>query len=278
MKKLEQAESRLLRIEKTRGIPGGGNRGATVSYFFECCECRSEFESKRKCSKFCSKKCSKSYYAARPRYKKCVECGISFLVDSSRTKNYSPRITCSNACAEIQRRKHTDYKCQKRRAKLSKAMKSTNRIALLHTAEYRKKAAPFISKAKQWVNNKGNAALGVSKTKRVATLISPVGKVYNTMCARQFVRDNVHLFAIGDTEKRKETSRKTTIEGNMSCKAMKGLESIIRGSRRVWKGWTCYCVSTTKAQTRLTGRLLTNRTGIMIKAGNGVKTNHNDTI
>jgi hypothetical protein len=168
----------------------------------------------------------------------CVECGTVFRI-LIKGKVYSERKTCSDECAEIQRRDHIDYASPERSRKLSKAHKRLGSIANLHTPEVRAKAGPAIGDAKAWVYRTGKSALGVPRSSRVIYLMSPHGEVFRTQVIRQFVRDHEELFSAADLARRKANKKnRTTIEGNMTCKAMNGLGEVAREVKRSWKGWT----------------------------------------
>jgi hypothetical protein len=235
-----RSTGKLINIERSCGETGGGNRGATVDYVFECLQCGAQFRSKKKTAKFCGLKCSRDHYKSAPRRRICDECGRPFSVSISQGGTYSYRKTCSESCAQSLRRKHIDYESPERSKKLSDSCKALNSVAVLHTAKVREKAGPRIGDAKAWVHRTGRSALGISKTNCVLLLTSPQGAMFTTDCIRQFVRDNEHLFAETDLARRKSHhSKRTTIEGNMTCRAMCGLQEVARGARGSWKGWTC---------------------------------------
>ena len=236
-----KSQGKLLRVKRKKGSSGCGNRGATVDYIYECLQCGSEFASKSKKAKFCGLVCSRDYHTSKPRKRVCVECGREFSVMITDGKNYSNRKTCSDKCAKMQRRRHIDYGSKERSIKLSDAARRNNSVAALHTPESREKAGSAIGDAKAWVDRTGSSARGVSRLKRVVCLKSPSGELYETDCIRQFVRDHTTLFDKADLERRKSCQKlRTTIEGNMTCRAMCGLAEVARGAKRSWKGWICF--------------------------------------
>ncbi len=240
-----KTHGKLLRVERAKRRSGCGNRGASVDYIYECLQCGSVFASKSKKAKFCGLVCSRDYYTSKPRKRVCVECGREFSVMITDGGNYSDRKTCSDKCAEMQRRCHIDYGSKERSIKLSDAAKRNNSVAALHTPESRKKAGPAIGDAKAWVDRTGASARGVSRSKCVVCLVSPSGDLYETDCIRQFVRDHAELFDIADLARRKSCQKlRTTIEGNMTCRAMCGLAEVARGAKRSWKGWVCFHANT----------------------------------
>jgi len=218
-------------------LPGQGNRGRKVIRIHQCNHCSEEFQAERKKAKFCSLRCSKDFYIERARPGTCSECGDDF-VRKIISNGYTRRETCSKSCENKKRANSIDYDSPQRSRKLSQSCKERKAHLNMHTPEIRKSNGPLISEAKTGVNNIGRAVLGEPKSHKEVTFISPDGLIYTTMCVRGFVRDNHHLFNEEDIARRpNQKSSKSTLEGNMTCRAMSGLTSVGNESKGGWKGW-----------------------------------------
>jgi len=198
------AADNLLRIERTPK-PGGGKQ--KVFYVQECLQCGCEFTRKVK-RKFCSRSCFHLHCVTPPKEKICAVCGEVFFTKERQA-------TCSTRCGNAWRKKNNDYS-EKRNRK--------------------------ISETSAWMPGTGRGALGVGKKKRTICLTSPSGEKFITTCVRQFVRDHESLFDKRDLARRQSGGKaRTTMEGNMTCNAMSGLQYISSGGKKrlkSWKGWT----------------------------------------
>ena len=220
---------------ETRTIRSGTR--SRIVYIVKCPQCTKQFEARRKRAVFCSKDCYQKHYKAKPRFFDCVVCGKTFE-QKNRNGYYSHRQTCSTKCHHRLSVSNNVFD-EKRRKHMSNICKDNNAVAVLHTPEVRKKAAPKISRAKTGVHNVKNAALGCSKGGKTKTLVSPKGIHYTTDCIRHFVRTNEQLFNEDDIVRYPNCYRSNVqIEGNLTCRAMKGLGEVARQTKGSWKGWT----------------------------------------
>jgi hypothetical protein len=139
----------------------------------------------------------------------------------------------------LYRAKSIDYSCPSRSIKLSTAAVKQNFAKNLHTPEIHLKAGRAAGNAKVWKPRKGRSALGVPRTVKIFYFESPDGDVYEVPTIRNFVRTNQHLFDSKDLSLSKEKGR-STLDGNMNCRAMKGLQCLVSpsGKLKSWKGWT----------------------------------------
>ena len=165
------------------------------------------------------------------KLKKCSCCGNDFQAITSDRK------TCSQECARDRTTINRDYINDEYRKKQSDWAKKSNCVSYMHTPESRVKAGRSIRIAKLGIPNTGKGALGHSRKGEMVCLISPKGVEFKTDCIRKFVRDNEHLFNKDDIKRRKDRNKGSTTEGNLTCRAMKGLQLVTSEQKNVWKGW-----------------------------------------
>ena len=225
-------------IESKRPQGGGVSRKV---YKYKCPYCECEFESSNKKKVFCSQRCARVHLARKPRVRKCAVCGDDFSVNlpKGRGKNYSCRVTCSKKCEVENRRRNINYKCPQRIAKLSKNAVENNYIKNVQTPEIHKKAGRLAGDAKVGRPGRGKMKQGTPQKNRSIFFYDPEGDIHEVKCIRGFVRENEYLFDASDIVRTQDEGR-SSLDGNMKCKAMSGLQALVNPSSKLktWKGWT----------------------------------------
>ena len=77
-------------------------------------------------------------------------------------------------------------------------------------------------------------------------ITSPTGRVYEFTNLHHFIRQNPHLFAPDDVVWRRQGGKRGT--GGEYCLASAGLQNVVRGRQKKWKGWDAELISAPSTQ------------------------------
>ena len=160
--------------------------------------------------------------------KKCVICGKVMRFDDFKHPHMVRRKVCSAAC-------HNE-------ALRMLAISDGRQSYTLRDDAVRNKALALWEKP-----GKGRTARGSRNAHaKDFQVVSPYGETFTVHNLRDWVCQNAHLFDAADTQwkpmmgvKRHCVHRDPSrAQGRQWCRAYNGLQTVVNGRRRSWKGWT----------------------------------------
>ena len=175
----------------------------------------------------------------------CKICNSSFFLERGKNGDWKRVKTCSTLCRKEMYRRNAKNSMHSQES-MKKSWETRRKMELhkhLMTPEAMLKSAKA-SKANGALRigaaRTGEARLNQPRKSRLIIFTTPMGVKYEGASVLSFVREHKHLFNLEDLNMvRKGDKTKSNANGNLTCRAMRGLSSVVAGARNSWKEWTC---------------------------------------